>query len=90
MKLVGATSWFVRWPFLMEGVMTGVLAACVALSLLVVAYRPFVLRFRADLFFIPLSYDPTFMSQLAQYLLVGGAALGALGSYIGVRRYVRV
>ena len=90
MKLVGATSWFVRWPFLLEGVMTGVLAACVALSLLVLAYRPFVLRFRADLFFIPLSYDASFMTQLAQDLLLGGAVLGALGSYIGVRRYVRV
>ena len=90
MKLVGATEWFVRGPFVLEGVMTGILAAAVALALLVMAYRPFVQRFRADLFFVPLTYDPNFMTQLARDLVIGGAILGALGSYIGVRRFVRI
>ena len=90
MKLVGATEWFVRGPFVIEGVMTGLIAASIALSLLVVAYPPAVLRFSADITFIPLSFDPSFISSLARDLLVGGALLGALGSYIGVRRYVRV
>jgi cell division transport system permease protein len=90
MKLVGATEWFVRGPFLLEGVMTGLLAAAVALALLLATYRPFVDRFRADLFFIPLSYDPSFVNQLGRDLLLGGALLGAMGSYIGVRRFVRL
>jgi cell division transport system permease protein len=90
MKLVGATEWFVRGPFVIEGVMTGLLAASVALFLLVIAYEPAVERFRSDIVFIPLSYDPTFISSLARDLLLGGALLGALGSYIGVRRYVRI
>jgi cell division transport system permease protein len=90
MKLVGATEWFVRGPFILEGVMTGLIAASIALSLLVVAYEPAVDRFRSDIAFIPLSYDPAFVSSLARDLLLGGALLGALGSYIGVRRYVRV
>jgi cell division transport system permease protein len=90
MKLVGATEWFVRGPFILEGVMTGLIAAAIALSLLVIAYQPAVDRFRADVAFIPLSYDPSFVSSLARDLLLGGALLGALGSYIGVRRYVKV
>jgi len=90
MKLVGATEWFVRGPFILEGVMTGLIAASIALSLLVVAYEPAVDRFRSDIAFIPLSYDPAFVSSLARDLLLGGALLGALGSYIGVRRYVKV
>ncbi|MEA2656298.1 MAG: cell division transport system permease protein [Chloroflexota bacterium] len=90
MKLVGATEWFVRGPFVIEGVMTGVIAAAIALALLVIAYQPAVDRFHADLVFIPLSYDPSFVSSLARDLLVGGALLGALGSYIGVRRFVRI
>jgi cell division transport system permease protein len=90
MKLVGATEWFVRGPFVIEGVMTGVLAASLALGLLLGIYRPFVERFRADLFFIPLSYDPHFVGTLGQDLFLGGALLGAMGSYIGVRRYVRI
>ena len=90
MKLVGATEWFVRGPFVIEGVMTGLIAAAIALALLVIAYQPAVDRFHADLVFIPLSYDPSFVSSLARDLLVGGGLLGALGSYIGVRRFVRI
>jgi cell division transport system permease protein len=90
MKLVGATEWFVRGPFVIEGILTGVLAAGIALGLLLLAYRPFVDRFHSDLFFIPLGYDPAFITELARDVLIGGALLGALGSYIGVRRYVRV
>ena len=90
MKLVGATEWFVRGPFVIEGVMTGLIAAAIALSLLVLSYPPAVARFSADISFIPLSYDPSFISSLARDLLVGGALLGALGSYIGVRRFVRL
>lgn len=90
MKLVGATTWFVQGPFLVEGVMTGVIAASLALGLLLAGYRPFVERFQAELFFLPLSYDPRFVHVLAENLLAGGAALGAVGSYVGVRRFVRL
>jgi cell division transport system permease protein len=90
MKLVGATEWFVRGPFVIEGIMTGLIAAAIALALLVIAYPPAVSQFRSDIAFIPLSYDPSFFSSLSRDLLVGGALLGALGSYIGVRRFVRL
>jgi cell division transport system permease protein len=90
MKLVGATEWFVRGPFVLEGVMTGLIAASIALALLAVGYEPVVVRFKTDVGFIPLSYDPAFISSLARDLLLAGALLGALGSYIGVRRYVRI
>lgn len=90
MKLVGATEWFVRGPFVIEGVMTGLIAASIALALLAVAYPPAVTAFKSDVGFIPLSYDPTFLSSLARDLLVAGALLGAVGSYIGVRRYVKI
>ena len=90
MKLVGATEWFVRGPFVIEGILTGLLAAGISLGLLLLAYRPFVDKFHSDLFFIPLGYDPTFVTELARDVLIGGAVLGALGSYIGVRRFVRI
>ena len=89
MKLVGATEWFVRGPFVLEGIMTGLLAAAVALGLLMAGYRPLVERFRSALFFIPLDYDPRFVGVLGTDILLAGAVLGALGSYIGVRRFVR-
>lgn len=90
MKLVGATEWFVRWPFLLEGTLTGLLGACVAIALLLLGYRPVVQHLSSQLFFIPLSYDPRFVNVLATEVLIGGALLGFLGSFIGVRRYVRI
>src|SRR5205807_404858 len=81
MKLVGATEWFVRGPFLIEGLITGMIAAALALAVLVGTYHPFVDRFQTELFFIPLSYDPRFVSTLGEYLLLAGALLGAMGSY---------
>ncbi len=90
MKLVGATEWFVRGPFVVEGIMTGLIAAGLALGVLVAAYRPFVGSFQSALFFVPLTYDPAFVSVLGHELLLAGTLLGALGSYIGVRRFVRL
>jgi cell division transport system permease protein len=90
MKLVGATEWFVRGPFIVEGVITGLIAAGLALGVLVVAYGPFVRTFQSALFFVPLTYDPRFIAVLGQDLLFAGTLLGALGSYIGVRRFVRL
>jgi cell division transport system permease protein len=90
MKLVGASEWFVRGPFVIEGVMTGLIAAALAVGILLLGYRPMVERFQSDLFFIPLSYDRHFVATLANELLAGGALLGAVGSYIGARRFVRL
>src|SRR5258706_15574109 len=61
MKLVGATEWFVRGPFVIEGVMTGLIAASIALSLLVIAYPPAGDPFSKDIAFIPLSYCTRFV-----------------------------
>jgi cell division transport system permease protein len=90
MKLVGATEWFVRGPFVIEGMLTGLVAAGLAMGALLAAYRPLVERFQAELFFVPLAYDPAFERVLGEDLLLAGALLGALGGYIGVRRFVRL
>src|SRR5438309_8634613 len=58
MKLVGATEWFVRGPFVIEGIMTGVIAASIALPLLVIAYPPAVDRFKSALGLSPLRDNP--------------------------------
>ncbi len=89
-RMLQLSQWLGIAPFVIEGVMTGLIAASIALSLLVIAYPPAVSQFRSDIAFIPLSYDPTFLASLARDLLLGGALLGAVGSYIGVRRFVRL
>ncbi len=90
MKLVGATDWFVRWPFVFEGILYGLLAALLTLLIVVPAYDPVVENFWALLSFLPVERDPQFATKLALMTIVVGTALGAAGSYISVRRFLEV
>jgi len=90
MKLVGATDWFVRWPFLLEGMLGGTLAAVLAGVLVAVSYNVLVSTLHLKLLFFPLHYDGTYL--IVVLFATGGAGilLGALGSYLGVRRFLAV
>jgi cell division transport system permease protein len=90
MKLVGATDWFVRWPFLLEGVLGGVLAALVAGVLVAVGYNVLVSTLRHKLLFFPLQFDGTYLGLILLLTAAAGILLGALGSYLGVRRFLAV
>jgi cell division transport system permease protein len=88
MKLVGATDWFVRWPFILEGMLGGVLAAAVAALLVHVAYRLFIGFTQSSLLGIPL--DGGFEFLVLMMLTLIGIGLGGLGSYLGIRRFLNV
>jgi len=88
MKLVGATDWFVRWPFLLEGILSGLLAAAAATLLVAIGYPPAYARFHQALSFIPLDYDPIYLRTVVTAMLTFGMALGAFGSYLGLRRHL--
>jgi cell division transport system permease protein len=88
MKLVGATDWFVRWPFIIEGVLGGILAAVFGGTVVAVAYR--LVLHQVNTSFLGIGYDAAFLTGLLFLLLAVGAALGAFGSYLGVRRFLNV
>lgn len=89
MKLVGATDWFVRGPFLMEGMLAGLLASILAVIVVAGGYHPFVDKVKGAVPFLPLAYDGNFLGQLCLEMGVVGIALGAFGSYLGVRRFLQ-
>jgi cell division transport system permease protein len=88
MKLVGATDWFVRWPFILEGVIGGLLAAIFSAGIVVGGYNVFVHFAQQSLLSIP--FDGSFTVLLVVLLTVGGIGVGAFGSYLGVRRFLAV
>jgi cell division transport system permease protein len=90
MKLVGATDWFVRWPFLLEGMLGGVLAAILAGVLVAVGYNVAVSTLHLKLLFFPLHYDGGYLLVVLLGTAGAGILLGALGSYLGVRRFLAV
>lgn len=88
MKLVGATDWFVRWPFILEGVIGGVLAAVFSGGVVFLGYKLFVQAAQRSLLSVP--FDASYSAALLLLLVVGGVAVGAFGSYLGVRRFLSV
>ncbi|MEA4924952.1 MAG: permease-like cell division protein FtsX [Syntrophomonadaceae bacterium] len=90
MKLIGATDWFVRWPFFIEGILLGMVGAVVSISLLAIGYKSLVSNLQNALFFIPMVYQPSVLLTVYLSLLATGVLLGVLGSYISLNRFLKV
>jgi cell division transport system permease protein len=89
MKLVGATDWFIRWPFVLEGVIVGALGGALAILLLAVAKIAVVDPLAAD-FALIAAPDTIDFRLLIAILLAAAIAVSALGSGLSLRRFLRV
>ncbi len=91
MKYVGATNWFIRWPFLLEGLMMGLVGAALPLGILYYLYATSVEWVTAnELMFINLLPLQAVMAELVAYLIPLGTGLGILGSMLSMGRFLRV
>ncbi len=92
MKLVGATNSFVRIPFILEGIWLGILGAILPMILITLAYFNLYDYIQPKLegeLFQPLSKTP-FIYQLNGLLLLIGIFIGAWGSFMSVRKFLKV
>jgi cell division transport system permease protein len=89
MQLVGATNTYIRLPFICEGMLDGVLGALVAIGLLAIARATLWPRLLEALPWIAMSAAPVDPRTLAAELLLVGAAVGLLASWISVGRHLR-
>src|SRR3954451_11147816 len=89
MKLVGATNWFIRWPFVIEGMIVGLLGGALAVLLLTIGKQTFVdpLSDRFALLAAPSTID---FGLLVAILLAACVTVSALGSGLTLRRFLRV
>lgn len=90
MKLVGATDSFIRWPFILEGMFLGLVGSLVSTSVVWRGYAWLVVRVRDTLPFIPVVPGRPVLPGLTLMMLALGAFIGALGSAISLRRFLRV
>ena len=87
MRLVGATDWYIRWPYFIEGLLEGLLASGIAVGLLYGVYRLLLWKF-ALLPFLPVSL--TFFSlTLCARLVIIGALIGGGGALLALRHVLR-
>ncbi len=90
MKYVGATDWFIRLPFMIEGMILGFGGALCAVLVLSQTYSALTEKVYESLAFLPLIPKYPFLHNISIILLVVGTAIGALGSTISLRRFMRV
>lgn len=92
MKFIGATNWFIRWPFLVEGIVIGLVGSLLAAGLLAAAYFSLLNYVYSSpyLAFIPLRDDRQFLILFFSATVASGIVLGALGSIISLHRYLKV
>ena len=90
MKYVGATDWFIRWPFLLEGMVLGFSGGIIAAVLLNSVYSAFVVKVYSTLAFFPLIPEYPFLLYVTIVILVSGMVIGALGSTISLKRFLKV
>ena len=88
MKLVGATNAFVRWPFLLEGLMLGLGGAVLASVLLTKGYNILLQQLSSYSRFIPLLSGIGINRTLILALTAMGLCFGGLGSLFSVKRYL--
>jgi cell division transport system permease protein len=89
MKLVGATNWFIRWPFMIEGVIVGFLGGLLAVLLLTIA-KTTVVDPLAERFALLAAPDTIDYPALVALLLVACVLVSAIGSGLTLRRFLRV
>lgn len=90
MKLVGASNSFVRWPFLVEGLALGFMGGSLAAVVVGLAYQWLAGYVRSTLTFLPVVQNSLLVAQILMGLLVAGMGIGALGSAISLRKFLRV
>ena len=94
MKYVGATNGFIRWPFIVEGMIIGIISSLISILLVGVAYN-FIAEQMVNASFMKImgvslvSFGDMFNSIIIVYMLLG-IGIGALGSIISMRKYLKV
>lgn len=90
MKYVGATDWFIRWPFLLEGVVLGFFGGVFASVALRSIYGMITAKVYSTLAFLPLIPQYPFVNFISVVMLLSGMVIGALGSTISLKRFLKV
>lgn len=89
MRLVGASDAYVRWPFILEGILIGMAGAVITLMLLLAVSAPMSDLARQIAGEVPLGFDRSLTVQIVSVVLAAGLGLGGIGAWISVQAYLR-
>jgi cell division transport system permease protein len=87
MRLVGASDSFIRWPFILEGILCGLIGALLTVILVTAVWDP-IQPAMVNMFRMPTAVSNQFLATISVLLFGVGVGIGALGSWISVRSYL--
>jgi cell division transport system permease protein len=90
MKYVGATDWFIRWPFIIEGIIIGIVGSLLASVILYYLYKVIFVKIATSTVMIGLVSPSYIISTIMGEFVLGGIIMGAFGSVVSIRRFLRV
>lgn len=88
MKYLGATDWFIKWPFVIEGVLLGLLGSVLSIAVLFFSYQYLTKNVSLNLFLFNFVSAQSLLSFILQKFILMGALIGGFGSYLAVKRYL--
>ena len=89
MQLVGATNWFIRWPFVIEGLVVGLFGALIAVGILFLG-KVTIVDPLSDNFALVENLNTISFGPLIAALVMGAMVVAALGSGVTLRRFLRI
>ncbi|MFA5840347.1 MAG: permease-like cell division protein FtsX [Candidatus Margulisiibacteriota bacterium] len=89
MKLVGATNTFVKYPFIIEGVLIGIIGGVLSFLVLKVSYDSLAFQVSTTLPFLPIVTNGFVLGVIYIIMVLLGSILGMLGAYISVSRVLK-
>lgn len=90
MKYIGATDWFIRWPFIIEGIIIGIIGAVFADLILYYAYRVAYVKASSGLIIMQL-VDPQYvLTYVLGIFIITGTLIGSIGSILSIRKFLAV
>lgn len=90
MQMVGAAEWFIRWPFILEGVLQGLAGSVIAAALVGTSYSMVVPKLLETVAFLPVLPAAKLLPILIPSLILMGVFVGALGSLVSVNKFLKV
>lgn len=90
MKYIGATDWFIRWPFMIEGFLLGMIGSLIAVVIVGYAYYYFAGALNNQLAIFSLIPYDKLLPYIVKMFLILGCAIGMMGSGLSVRRFLKV
>ncbi|AVP54636.1 cell division protein FtsX [Clostridium tetani] len=90
MKYIGATDWFIRWPFVIEGAILGLTGALVGLLVLYYLYNALYSRMASAVYLVQFIKPSYILTSISWQFILLGILIGAIGSILSIRKFLAV